>query len=99
VGLKDITAHVNFSAIALTAQDAGFQVLGYTSLAHFLINCGLLPRVDAARQRGDWPAVAAAQRLLGEHEMGELFKVIGLVKGAPAFPAIGFSGGDRSHRL
>jgi len=33
-----------------------------------------------------------------EHEMGELFKVMGLVKGAP-FDAIGFAQGDRSHRL
>jgi SAM-dependent MidA family methyltransferase len=99
VGDKDITAHVNFSAIALTAQDAGLHVLGYTSQAHFLINCGLLPLVDAARERGDWPAVAAAQKLLAEHEMGELFKVIGLVKGADAFDALGFTDGDRSHRL
>ncbi len=99
VGDKDITAHVNFSAIALTAQDAGFDVLGYTSQAHFLINCGLLPLVDAARERGDWPAVAAAQKLIAEHEMGELFKVLGLVKGAPAFDALSFSDGDRSHRL
>ena len=99
VGDKDITAHVNFSAIALTAQDAGFDVLGYTSQAHFLINCGLLPLVDAARERGDWRAVAAAQKLIAEHEMGELFKVLGVVKGAPAFDAIGFTDGDRSHRL
>jgi SAM-dependent MidA family methyltransferase len=99
VGDKDITAHVNFSAIALTAQDAGFDVLGYTSQAHFLINGGLLPLVDAARERGDWPAVAAAQKLLAEHEMGELFKVLGLVKGVPPFVALGFADGDRSHRL
>jgi SAM-dependent MidA family methyltransferase len=99
VGDKDITAHVNFSAIALVAQDAGFDVLGYTSQAHFLINCGLLPLVDAARERGDWPAVAAAQKLIAEHEMGELFKVLGLVKGAQPFDAVGFVDGDRSHRL
>ncbi len=99
IGDKDITAHVNFSAVALAAQDAGFHVLGYTSQAHFLINCGLLPLADAARQRGDWPAVAAAQKLLAEHEMGELFKVLGLCKGAAPFDAIGFAEGDRSHRL
>jgi SAM-dependent MidA family methyltransferase len=99
VGAKDISAHVNFSAIALAAQDAGFEVLGYTSQANFLVNGGLLPLVDAARARGDWPAVAAAQKLLAEHEMGELFKVLALVKGAPAFDAIGFARGDRSHRL
>jgi len=99
VGLKDITAHVNFSAIALAAQDAGFEVLGYTSQARFLINCGLAALMGQVQQRGDWAALSAAQKLIAEHEMGELFKVIGLVRGAPAFDAVGFSDGDRSHRL
>ncbi len=45
VGAKDITAHVNFTGIALAAQDAGLDVLGYTSQAHFLINCGLVDRL------------------------------------------------------
>ncbi len=99
VGDKDITAHVDFSAVALAAQEAGFEVLGYTTQAHFLVNCGLLPRIEQARCRGDWPAVAAAQKLLAEHEMGELFKVLALVKGVPAFDALGFARGDRSHRL
>ena len=99
VGSKDITAHVNFSAIALAAQDAGFEVLGYTSQARFLLNAGLAALMAAAQQRGDWPALAAAQKLIAEHEMGELFKVIGLVRGVPAFDALGFAQGDRSHRL
>ena len=99
IGDKDITAHVNFSAIALTAQDAGFEVLGYTSQARFLLNCGLAPLMQEAQRRSDWPAVCAAQKLLAEHEMGELFKVIGLVRGAAPFDAIGFTAGDRSHRL
>ena len=96
VGAKDITAHINFSGIALAAQDAGLAVLGYTTQAHFLINCGLmallLPATLAAR--------AAAQRLLNEHEMGELFKVIALGRGLPPdFAPLGFERGDRSHRL
>ena len=99
VGDKGITAHVNFSAIALAAQDAGFEVLGYGSQARFLLNCGLAEMMANAQRRGDWPALAAAQKLIAEHEMGELFKVIGLVRGAPAFDAIGFAEGDRSHRL
>ncbi|MDP1692594.1 MAG: SAM-dependent methyltransferase [Burkholderiaceae bacterium] len=99
IGDKDITAHVNFSAIALTAQDAGFEVLGYTSQARFLLNCGLASLMGEAQQRSDWPALASAQKLLAEHEMGELFKVIGLLRGAPPFDAIGFAAGDRSHRL
>jgi SAM-dependent MidA family methyltransferase len=99
VGEKDITAHVNFSAVALAAQDAGFDVLGYTSQARFLVNNSALPLVDAARARSDWPAVAAMQKLLAEHEMGELFKVLALSKGAAPFAPIGFAEGDRSHRL
>jgi SAM-dependent MidA family methyltransferase len=94
LGDKDITAHVNFSAIALAGQDAGLEVLGYTSQARFLFNCGLLPWLEAANLR----ARTAAQRLINEHEMGELFKVIGFVKG-PWFDALGFAEGDRSHRL
>ena len=94
VGHKDITAHVNFTGIALAAQDAGLAVLGYSSQARFLINCGIGPRLDAAplAQR------AQAQHLLLEHEMGELFKVIGLCRGEP-WDALGFTQGDRTHTL
>ncbi len=94
VGLKDITAHVNFTGIALAGQDAGLEVLGYTSQARFLFNCGLLGLLEGAdlRQR------AMAQKLVTEHEMGELFKVIGFARGC-RFDAIGFTEGDRSHRL
>ena len=94
VGLKDITAHVNFSAIALAGQDAGLHVLGYTSQARFLVNSGLPALLAAADAR----TRAAAQPLMLEHEMGELFKVIGFATGAP-FDAVGFAGGDRSHTL
>ena len=94
VGLKDITAHVNFSGIALAAQDAGLQVLGYTSQARFLINCGL----PALLQDVPLSQAVAAQRLMHEHEMGELFKVLGLARGIH-LDALGFAGGDRSHRL
>ncbi|MDP3085948.1 MAG: SAM-dependent methyltransferase [Rubrivivax sp.] len=94
VGAKDITAHVNFSAIALAGQDAGLSVLGYTSQARFLMNCGLaelLPGRDLREQ-------VMAQVLLNEHEMGELFKVIGFARGFD-FDALGFAAGDRSHTL
>ncbi|MFG6448720.1 class I SAM-dependent methyltransferase [Roseateles sp. BYS180W] len=94
VGDKDITAHVNFTGIALAAQDAGLTVLGYTSQGHFLLNSGL----GELMQQADVPARAMAHRLLAEHEMGELFKVIGLVAG-PEFEALGFAHGDRSHTL
>ncbi len=94
LGLKDITAHVNFTGIALAGQDAGLDVLGYTSQARFLINCGLPELLQGANAR----TVGPAQKLLMEHEMGELFKVIGFAKGIE-FDALGFSSGDRSHTL
>ena len=94
LGLKDITAHVNFSAIALAGQGAGLDVLGYTSQAHFLLNCGFADLLQAADTR----TAVAAQKLLMEHEMGELFKVIGFAKGGE-FDALGFTSGDRSHTL
>ena len=94
VGRKDITAHVNFTGIALAGQNAGLDVLGYCSQARFLMNCGMLELLQGA----DAQTVANAQKLLMEHEMGELFKVIGLAKGGE-FDALGFSAGDRSHTL
>jgi SAM-dependent MidA family methyltransferase len=94
VGDKDITAHVNFSAMALAGQDAGLQVLGYTSQARFLLNCGLLDVLAGA----DIRSTAMAQKLIAEHEMGELFKVLGFARGAD-FGAMGFAAGDRSHTL
>ena len=98
VGHKDITAHVNFSSIALVAQTAGLDVLGYTTQAHFLMNCGLLDLLEGA----DWKEIANAQKLLTEHEMGELFKVIGFAKGLDEVftsAPIGFARGDRTHTL
>jgi SAM-dependent MidA family methyltransferase len=93
-GLKDITAHVDFTGIALAAQDAGLQVLGYASQARFLMNCGLLSKLEHST-----PAQRAlGLKLIHEHEMGELFKVIALGKGAPWQP-LGFAQGDRTHTL
>ena len=94
VGRKDITAHVNFTAMALAAQEAGLNVLGYTTQAHFLINCGLLPKMERLPQAQR----ATAAKLIMEHEMGELFKVLAVGAGEPWEP-LGFSHGDRSHRL
>jgi SAM-dependent MidA family methyltransferase len=94
VGLKDITAHVNFTDIALAGQDAGFDVLGYCTQARFLMNCGLLAKLETA----SFAEKAMAQKLILEHEMGELFKVIAFSKGKLWRP-MGFDLGDRTHTL
>lgn len=95
IGLKDITSHVNFTSIALAGQDAGMQVLGYTTQARFLLNCGM-PDLLSTASVGERNL---AMRLINEHEMGELFKVIGFCDSNHGFEALGFRDGDRSHRL
>jgi SAM-dependent MidA family methyltransferase len=94
IGLKDITAHVNFSGVAYASQEAGLPVLGYTTQARFLMNCGIVPLLAEA----PLAERIAGQRLIAEHEMGELFKVIGFYRG-DFWDAIGFAEGDRTHTL
>jgi SAM-dependent MidA family methyltransferase len=95
VGAKDITAHVDFSGIALAGQEAGFDVAGYTSQARFLLNCG----IGALMAQAPLRERAEAARLVNEHEMGELFKVIAFAKGLGGYEPLGFAAGDRRHRL
>ena len=96
VGRKDITAHVHFTGIAMAAQDAGLPVLGYTSQGRFLLNCGIVEGAENATL----PERAMLQKLINEHEMGELFKVLALgARNSAAWNPLGFSAGDRSHTL
>jgi SAM-dependent MidA family methyltransferase len=94
-GLNDITAHVDFTAMAQSAHDNGLNVLGYASQGRFLLNCGLLDCIESA---GTPRAANEAHRLLSEAEMGELFKVLALGRGVPK-PLRGFAAGDRTHTL
>jgi len=94
IGEKDITAHVNFTGIAVAAQEAGLATLGYTTQARFLVNCGIASLLEQA----PLSERVAGQRLIAEHEMGELFKVIGLHRGE-FWDAVGFREGDRTHTL
>jgi SAM-dependent MidA family methyltransferase len=100
-GLQDVTAHVDFSALSRAADEAGLELLGYTSQAQFLVNCGiteLLAEENPADSKRYLPAAAAAQKLLSPAEMGELFKVLAVGKGVEG-PLPGFSRGDRSAAL
>ena len=101
VGLQDITAWVDFTAVAEAAQAADLEVAGFTTQAHFLIGCGLeefianvadldlVERVNLSRQ---------AMVLTLPGEMGERFKVIALAKGCDA-PLRGFGVRDLRHLL
>lgn len=111
-GLSDITAHVDFTAVAEAGFGAGLDVLGYTSQANFLINCGMgeLLEQEVTGSGIPWDgaggtvdasqlrARGAVNVLISPNEMGELFKVIALGRGVPG-PLLGFARGDRVHAL
>lgn len=100
-GLQDITAHVDFTAMADAALAGGLEVLGYTSQARFLLNAGL---AAVMMQQGELGARShaqmrvAIQKLTSEAEMGELFKVIALGRGIDG-DLLGFTRGDRRDSL
>ena len=100
-GLCDLTAHVDFSAVARAGTAAGLELAGYTSQAGFLLNSGLtelLMQTSPDDAAAYLPQANAVQRLVSPAEMGELFKVIGFGKGGIA-PVAGFARGDRRHSL
>jgi len=100
-GLQDITAHVDFTAIAEAAIDHGAHFLGYTSQAHFLFNNGImdfLKEVSPDDLKAYLPLSAQLQKLTSPAEMGELFKVIALGKGMEQ-PLAGFLRGDLPRML
>ena len=100
-GLCDLTAHVDFSAVARAAEASGLSLAGYASQANFLINAGLtelLMQISPTDAAVYLPQANAVQRLVSPAEMGDLFKVIGLIQGNIA-PLAGFSRGDRGHSL
>ncbi len=100
-GLQDITTHVDFTAIVESGSAAGLDLLGYTSQAAFLFNCGLteiLNRTPVDQPLRYLPLASAAQKLVSPAEMGELFKVMALGKGIET-PLLGFMSGERSATL
>ncbi|WP_312518483.1 SAM-dependent methyltransferase [Massilia sp.] len=99
-GLQDITAHVDFTAMALAAQDAGLPVLGYMNQASFLLSAGigeLLLENDPEQAISYLPHSRAVQKLVSPAEMGELFKV--LIVGNDVQLPDAIVRADRSHRL
>ncbi len=101
VGLQDITAHVDFSAVAAAAAAAGLELGGYASQAHFLIGCGLdglLRELDPTDAEAHLDAIQGAKRLVMPAHMGERFQVLGLTKSYPGSLA-GFALRDLRDRL
>ena len=99
-GLQDITAHVDFTAMAQAALDVGLDLLAYTSQAGFLLEAGigqLLLRTPVDDVHRYLPAANALQKLTSPAEMGELFKVLVMGRGAELAPEL--LRHDRRHRL
>jgi SAM-dependent MidA family methyltransferase len=100
-GLQDITASVDFTAVAEAGLAAGLALGGYTTQAAFLINCDLEALFMAALQQNpqaSYPLAQQIRTLSLPSEMGERFKVMALTKGFTT-PLLGFRLSDRQHRL
>ena len=100
-GLQDITAWVDFTALAEAGAAAGFTVAGYTTQTYFLVANG----IDAEMQRlsgGDGGRLAQlanqARRLLLPGEMGERFKAMWWLRGSDS-GIDGFALRDLRHTL
>ena len=101
-GLQDITAHVDFTAMAEAAVDAGASVICYATQAQFLLRAGLLNRFENAVFTSDIErvkALGAIQKLLSPTEMGELFKVLIVGKGRAIDALAHLADIDQSYRL
>jgi SAM-dependent MidA family methyltransferase len=101
VGLQDITAHVDFTAIAKAGTESGLSLLGYNSQALFLLGCGLdelAARTNQSDARAYLQFTNEVKKLTLPHEMGELFKVIAFGRGID-MPLAGFRLQDRRGRL
>jgi len=96
-GLQDITAWVDFTAVADAAVAAGLEVAGYATQAHFLLDAGIEAELAAVGEAGRLRASQEAQRLLLPGEMGERFKAIALTRGGA--PVGGFGFRDLRHLL
>ncbi len=99
-GLSDLTAHVDFTAIAEAAEAAGMQVAGFATQASFLLGCGILDLLAATGAPESLAYIreaAAVQRLISPAEMGELFKVLLLARGDAAWSSLAVT--DMTHRL
>lgn len=100
-GLQDITAHVDFTAIAEAGTSAGLDLVGYTTQATFLLGSGLTELLTGAGAQDAEEQLALAnqvRRLTLPQEMGETFKVVGLGRGPlPELP--GFRMRDLRDRL
>jgi len=101
-GLQDITANVDFSAVARAGSAAGLDLAGYSTQAHFLLGCGLdalLAETDPSDMDAYLAQVQGVKQLTLPSDMGERFKAIGFSRGLGDLPLRGFAVRDLRDRL
>jgi SAM-dependent MidA family methyltransferase len=102
IGLQDVTAHVDFTAMAEAAVDNGASVCCFATQANFLLRTGLLNSLESAEFASEKEriiATSAVQKLVSPAEMGELFKVLVVTKGEAGDQLAAFAEFDESYRL
>jgi SAM-dependent MidA family methyltransferase len=98
-GLQDISANVDFTAVAQASAAADFDLLGYTSQAQFLLSSGLDALFAcAANECERWRFTQEVKRLTLPGEMGDRFQVMALGRGIES-RLLGFAGRDYRARL
>ena len=89
VGDADLTAHVDFTALANAADKIGLKTVGPVTQRDFLMELGMAERAKALKQNANSSQIdsidAAFERLTGEEHMGTLFKVLALVSTTTSF--------------
>jgi SAM-dependent MidA family methyltransferase len=100
LGLQDITAHIDFTHVAETAQKLGLEIAGFTNQASFLLSCGLAELLASSTNdiAAQWAINQQVKMLTLPSEMGELFKVMALTRDLP-IPLVGFTLQDWCNRL
>lgn len=101
IGYQDISAFIDFTLVAETAHEAGFQVSGYTTQAQFLMSLGidqLMLGLAGDDEMARLRLSQQASQLLLPGEMGEKFRVMALTKMFKGTLA-GFSLNNQVHRL
>ena len=102
-GLIDITASVDFSSVAISAIDNGLELIGYTTQANFLLNCGIANlHLEQAGKMAEADFVVRSNhlnKLTSPNYMGDVFKAIGFSKGLDFDSWCGFMTNDRTYTL
>ncbi len=101
VGLQDITAWVDFTLLAEASREAGFELAGFTTQAHFLAGVGIeheMRRLAGGDDNQFARLANQARQLMLPGEMGERFKAMAWLRGL-SIPLTGFALQDLRHTL